>query len=136
MSDKNNSFLLSIPSNKSFTTGELFVLIPGFENITSYIQPILKSTTGYDLLEDRKYPINMIDTESGEAARAEVVNLHDVLSIIMTVQIESTLIFIENLLKDDKVVMIDELQNSFEKYAVDIRRVIDDPETFMKNENT
>ena len=106
------------------------------DNITSYIQPILSSTTGYDLLEDRKYPINMIDTESGESARAEVVNLHDVLSIMMTVQIESTLIFIENLLKDDKIVMIDELKNSFEKYAIDIRRVIDDPETFMKNENT
>jgi hypothetical protein len=104
------------------------------ENITAYIQPIMKSKTVYDLLEEYKYMINMLNTE-GEPVQADVVNVKDVLSIIVTTQLESSVILIEKMLTDEKIVMIDHLKDSFEKYTNDLRKVINDPETFIKNEN-
>lgn len=97
------------------------------ENITEYVQPVFKSTTGYDLLESYKYQIGIPDDTGNSCERViDIVNMQDVLSIIMTVQIESTLIFIEKLLEDDKVVMTSSMEESFTRYARDIRRVIDE----------
>ena len=95
------------------------------ENIADYIQPILKSRRGYDLLESYKYQINMPDPSNKHGIDVDVVNVNDVLGIVMTVQIESTLLFIEKLLKDDNIVMTTEMQESFDNYADDIRRVME-----------
>jgi len=101
------------------------------KNITTYISPIVKSTTPYDLLERSKYTIHTVD-EMGKSDEAEVVNVPDVLSIIMTSQLEASVILMEKLLTDNNIVMVDDLQESFKKYTTDLRKVINDPETFLK----
>ena len=106
------------------------------KNITTYISPIVKSTTPYDLLERSKYKIHVVDDLTGEADETEVVNVPDVLSIIMTSQLEASVILMERLLKDNNIVLHDDLQESFKKYTNDLRKVINNPETFLKNENS
>ena len=82
-------------------------------NIEKLITPVIKSRTPYTLLEDLEYDISVVDVPTGERIDATVINKKDALSIIMTTQVEATVLLIKQLLNENKIVMADDLQTSF-----------------------
>lgn len=95
------------------------------DNIEKYISPILKSKTVYDLLEDMKYKIEVLEPDSIYSTEVDVVNEKDVLGLIITAQIEASVIFMEHMLNDNSIVMTHELEKSFKDYVNDLRYTIE-----------
>jgi hypothetical protein len=93
-------------------------------NIEKLTSPVIKSKTPYNLLQDLEYDISVLDIPTGERIDATVINRNDALSLIMTTQVEATVLLIKQLLLENKIVMADDLQKSFEDYTEKLSDVI------------
>lgn len=94
------------------------------EHLEKYITPILHSNKSNKLIEESAFEIWYYD-DKNETVRNEVIEKVDVESLILSAQIEATVLVFKQLITDEHVVMSDSITKSFAKYINDLTTVMD-----------
>jgi len=96
------------------------------EYIEKYIDPIQTTRHTHSLMYSNKYKVKYRDPDvSDEPILAEVIDLDIVNEIMVTAQMEAVSHFIDTLMEDTNIVMLDELKESLTKYASKSRTILE-----------
>ena len=96
------------------------------EYMLDYTDPVTTTIHTHKLMYNNKYTVKYRDPDfSNEVLVKEVIDLDNVNGIVITAQQEAIIHFIDTLLVDDNVVMLDKMKDEFIRYSSKYRKILE-----------
>jgi len=94
--------------------------------IEKYIDPIATTTHTHKLMFKNQFRVKYRDPdEADEVLTKDVIEVDIVNGIVLTAQQEAIIHFIDTLMEDNNIVMLDELKHVLEAYSSKYRNILE-----------